>query len=66
MHFSLFIMYVYVSLGECVPLSVETRRVLDYLELELQAVVSFLVWIWELNSDSLEKQQMLLTTEPSL
>lgn len=38
----------------------------DPLELELEMVVSYLMWVVELNSAPLEEQQVLLSTELSL
>jgi hypothetical protein len=46
----------------CVQMPAKARR--RPLELELEAVVSYLVW--EPNSGPLEEQQALLTIEPSL
>ena len=38
----------------------------DPLDLELEMVVSYLMWVVELNSAPLEEQQVLLSTELSL
>jgi hypothetical protein len=46
-----------------VPMRLE-KRVLDTQELELQMIMSHEIWVLELNSGSLEKQTVLLTTEP--
>lgn len=46
--------------------SMEAERISDALELQLQAVVRFLNWIWALNSGPLKECQMLITTEPSV
>lgn len=37
------------------------ERALDALELEIQEVLSFLIWCWQSNSGPLEKQQVLFT-----
>ena len=41
------------------------KRALDLLELELQAVVSHIVWELEPNLGPMQEQLVLLTTEPS-
>lgn len=40
------------------------KRVADPLELELQMTVNSPLWGWKPNSDPLQQQQELLTTEP--
>lgn len=48
-----------------VHLSAEAKRVLDFMELGLQAVVNYLTRVLGTNSGPLQKQQSLLTTEHS-
>ena len=36
----------------------------DFLKLELQVVVSHLMWIWELKSGPLEEQGLFMTEPP--
>lgn len=41
------------------------KRALGPLELELQAIGSYLMWVWEPNFSPLKEEQVLLTTQPS-
>ena len=52
----------YVHWGACGA----QKRVSDPLKLELQGVVSYAMWVLEIEPQSLQKQQMLLITESSL
>lgn len=56
--------HVHIHVGSCG----DQKRVSSPLELELQVVVSHLLWVLVLkqNSGPLEQQQVLSTTEPSL
>lgn len=54
-------LYMYVNLYEFMQ-----RGASKLLELGLQAVVSFLMQVWESNSGPLEKQEVFLITQLSL
>lgn len=66
--------FIFYFMCMCVPLSVyhtydthrDQKMTVDPLKLELLEIMSLLCRCWDLNSDPVKEQYVLLTTESSL